>query len=140
MTVNQVHKKYVGKTTPFKTWINVEQYWFDKTNPIDYKFDEWINEKYKINGKDAWFNADGDVSDRNKSVSDWITEATDLVGNAASIYETYGGLHNDAVADQTAATDEPKDTRVFGMNSGLFWGIASLIAVGTVILIVKKIK
>jgi len=81
LTLNQLYKKYQIKSkTPFNVWLKSEKYIYEylqhKGDVAETKsFEEWINERYQNLGGRAWFNADGEVDDKNKQIIELVIDS-----------------------------------------------------------------
>ena len=149
MTVNQIHKKYIGKHTALPHWLTVEKIHFNSVKPEDMDFDTWINEKYRINGSLAWLNADAEgnptneVNDKNKTFLEklkngdktFLDKLLQLGYITADVYEKYVKPVDTTKAEQEESVKQnniPKtqSKKILGMNKYLFYGVTVVAVAG----------
>ena len=152
-SLNKIHKKYIGKKngTPFADWLSVEKMMYKAVSPKDMEFQEWVNEKYAINGENAWYNTTGD-EDKDKSkvdkavdtskevrkeVSSWLDKLNDIKDSITGAMDTKG----DEVVSDNDDDDLPKDTKsILGMPKPVFWGLTGIVGLTAIVFVVKKIR
>lgn len=156
---NKIHKEYISGFTPFRDWLTVEKvhYGMLKSDNIevDMDFDNWLDEKYALNGKEAWFNETGDdVNDYNKGMLNkaqtgdktWYTKAIEAGWLGLNIYDKFKDVAIGAEQEQEElvkadSNDNDKNEAknyIFGINKYLVYGLSALVIGGTLIWAYKK--
>ena len=147
---SKIWRTYIENKTPFASWITVEKINFTKLQQEygkgEIDFDTWLNKKYEINGRNAWF-ADGDtVIDENQHLVDdmnttegknkwigWLNNAADWVNDfSTEVNKTESGQQNPDLVETS--------NKVFGIPKVLFWGGTAAILWTAAILIGKGVK
>ena len=135
LSLNKIWRKYIKNATPFAKWMVVEKQQFQKIKPKDMEFHSWVNEKYKINGQNAWLNADGEVR---KEVKSWLDTVNDIADTLSGKKETTDDTTTDDTTPPKDVSDEPK--RILGLNQYLFYGMVGVVLIGGTILISNSVK
>ena len=72
MTVNQIYSKFINKKDiSFANWIEVEKFNYENSSDSE-PFDDWIDTKYSSLKKKAFYKADGEMQEGNKTTFDSI--------------------------------------------------------------------
>ena len=146
---SKIHKEYVGGVTPFNDWITVEKVHYGELKNdsigLDMSFDSWLNEKYKINGKEAWLNADGDVNDANTDKlnnaqsgnKEWYDKAINMGWLGLNVYDRFKDVTDTTETEQADLVNSDEDaskksssTKIFGLNKTIVYGLGAVAIVG----------
>jgi len=155
---SKIHKEFVGKTTPFRDWITVEKVHFGTLNneeSLDMAFDHWLDEKYKLNGRSAWLNAEGDVNEYNIDMLNkaqtgdkkWYDKAIGFGWLGINAYDRFKDItieteqeQNELVDETDSANDEEvklAKAKIFGLNKYVVYSVGIAVAVAGIYFLTK---
>ena len=125
---NLIYKQYVGaKVIPFSDFIEVENRKYKNSGQTE-PFDKWINDRYSLIGKKAWFNTEtstelnklGYQSEFSNLTAEQVKTGSDSIASIAnSIGSVAGALKKNKGAKTTIINRPAKK----GLSGGAIAGI-----------------
>ncbi len=139
MTANQVYKNYITPVSDVKfgEWLSMEKALYIQRQP-KIGFDDWLNKKYSLHR--SWWAANGGETKK------WWEKVADAAKKAATVIADNkdGATDNDSGSDSSDndnGTPPPVESKkIIGLHPVVFWGSASVVAIGLGYLTYKLIK